>query len=170
MARKIVTNVSLAIRFEYCVQAWSPWLQQDIDLLENDQQRAVKSVSGLTGSYEEKLQELKMYSLKDHRTSGDMIETYEILHLMEDVDQSKFFTVSFTNNTYATRQAVNVSEDGSPTSPTWDQLNGQSRLELRANFFTQRLVITWSSPPNSIQYSESVNAFKKKYDQLFLNT
>jgi len=62
---------------EYCVQAWSPWLQQDIDLLENVQRRAVRSISGLSGSYEEKLKELKMYSLKDRRTRGDMIETYK---------------------------------------------------------------------------------------------
>ena len=32
---------------EYSMQAWSPWLQLDIDLLENFQRRVVKAVSGL---------------------------------------------------------------------------------------------------------------------------
>ena len=40
--------------WEY-VHVCSPWLQQDIDTLEKVQRRTVKSVSGLTGSYEEKL-------------------------------------------------------------------------------------------------------------------
>ena len=53
----------------------------------------------LSGSYEEKLNELKMYSLKDHRTRGDMIETYKIVHRIEDVDPAA---------NHATRQAVSV--------------------------------------------------------------
>ena len=36
---------------EYAVQAWSPWLQQDIDLLESVQVRAVKAISSLKGTY-----------------------------------------------------------------------------------------------------------------------
>ena len=47
----------LRLRFhlyhEYCVQAWSLWLLQDIELLENVQRRAVNSVFKWTGTYEE---------------------------------------------------------------------------------------------------------------------
>ena len=154
---------------EYCVQAWSPWLQQDIETLENVQRRAVNSVSGLTGSYEEKLEQLKMYSLKDRRTRGDMIQTYKILRQIDDVDPSKFFSMSSTFHAYATRQAVNVSENGFTTSFTWALQKGQSRLDLRANFFSQRVVNTCNSLPSSLKNSESVNAFKNRYDKLFLN-
>lgn len=154
---------------EYFVQAWSPWLQQDIDFPENFQRRALNSVSGLTGSDEEKLQQRKMYSLKDLRNRWDMIKKYKTLHQIEDVDPSKFFSMSSTNHTYAARQAVNVSEDGFTTSRTWALLRGQSRLELRANFFTHLVVNTWNLLPNSIQNSKSVNAFENKYDQLFVN-
>ena len=154
---------------EYCVQAWSPWLQQDIDLLENVQRRAVKCVSGLTGSYEDKLKQLRMYSLENRRTCGDMIETYKILHQIEDVDPNTFLSMSSTNHTHGTRQAITVSEDGSSTLPTLGLLKGRCRLELRSNFFSQRVVNTWNSLPTSIQNSESVNAFKYKYDKLHLN-
>ena len=155
---------------EYCVQSWSPWLQQDIDLLENVQRRAVRSVSGLTGSYEEKLKELKMYSLQDRRTRGDMIETYKIVHNIEDIDSSKFFTISSDSHTHATRQAFTMSEDGSTNTSAFGLLKGPSRLELRANFFSQRVINKWNSLPPSIRNSLSVNSFKNNYDELHLKT
>ena len=126
-------------------------------------------MSGLIGSYEEKLKQLEMYSLKDRRTRGDIIQTYEILHQIDVVVPSKFFSMSLTNHTYATHQAVNVSEDGFTTSPTWPLQKDQCRLALRANFFSQRVVNTWNSLPSSLQNSESGDAFKNKYDKLFLN-
>ena len=49
---------------EYAVQSWSPWLQQDIDMLENVQMRAVKAISGLKGTYEEKLAQLELPTLR----------------------------------------------------------------------------------------------------------
>ena len=151
---------------EYCVQAWSPWLQQDIDLLENVQRRAVRSISGLSGSYEEKLKELKMYSLKDRRTRGDMIETYKIVHRIEDVDPSAYFTFPAAN--HATRQAVSVTEDGT-VLPWYGLQKGPSRLELRAQFFTQRVINNWNSLPLEVKNSASTNAFKNNYDRLFLD-
>ena len=89
---------------ECCIQAWSPWLQQDVDLLENVQKRAVKAISGLTGTYEEKLKSLKMLSLEDRRRRGDMIETFKLVHGFENVDSSKFF--SFSHNTVVTESSV----------------------------------------------------------------
>ena len=60
---------------EYCVQAWSPWLLQDKELLENVQRRAVNAVSGLSGTYNEKLSSLKLLSLEQRRLRGDMLFT-----------------------------------------------------------------------------------------------
>ena len=55
---------------EYAVQAWCPWTEHDVDLLESVQRRAVRMISGLSGTYEEKLQELGLMSLKDRRIRG----------------------------------------------------------------------------------------------------
>ena len=74
---------------EYSVQAWSPWLQSDIDLLENVYCRAVKAVSGLKGSYEDKHSSMNMLSLQQRRLQGDMIKTLKLLHNIEDIDPSK---------------------------------------------------------------------------------
>ena len=48
---------------EYAVQTWSPWLQKDIDLLKAVQRRAVQAVSGIAGSYSEKLSILNLPAL-----------------------------------------------------------------------------------------------------------
>ena len=149
---------------EYDVQAWRPWLQQDIDMLENVQRRALKAVSGLHGSYKEKLKSLSMLSLEERRQRGDMIETFKIIHNIEDIDPSKFFSFSSNNHNYATRQATVISED--VIIPSFGLVKGPSRIELRMNFFSQRVVNSWNALPSTVKNSESVNAFKNNYDNL----
>ena len=43
---------------EYCIQAWSPYLRKDIDMVENSQRRATKLIPGFIDlTYEERLKE-----------------------------------------------------------------------------------------------------------------
>ena len=64
---------------EFASPAWSPWLEGDIDLLESVQKRFVKMVSGLTKTtYEERLKELNILSLKDRRIYFDLVESRDI--------------------------------------------------------------------------------------------
>jgi hypothetical protein len=54
---------------EFAVQAWSPSLQADKELLENVQRRAVGMVSGLQSrDYEGRLRELKLTTLEEGNT------------------------------------------------------------------------------------------------------
>ena len=149
---------------EYCVQAWSPWLQQDIDLIEKVQQRAVKAVSGLSGSYSEKLAELKLLSLADRRSRGDMIQTFKIVNKIDDVEPSDFFTFSTAQHSHATRQAATVTE--SATLPSLGLSQGPCNLELRRNFFSQRVVAPWNTLPTEVQSAPSVDQFKIRYDSV----
>ena len=64
---------------EFSVPAWSPWTEADKLVLENVQKRAVRMVSGLSGSYEENLKDLNLQSLEDRRLRYDMIQTYKII-------------------------------------------------------------------------------------------
>ena len=149
---------------EYSVQAWRPWLQQEIDILENVQRRAVRAVSGLDGSYEQKLKLLNLLSLEEKRQRGDMIETFKIVRGIEDIDLLKFFTLSSSNHSYATRQTTTISGDTS--TPYFGLVKQPFRLELRRNFFSQRVVNPWNALPSSVKNSLSVNNFKNNYDKL----
>ncbi|XP_072022805.1 uncharacterized protein B0403.1-like [Amphiura filiformis] len=77
---------------EYYIQAWSPTLKKDIITLEKVQRRATKLVPELRNlSYDERLEELNLYSLEQRRIRGDLIETFKILTGLENTDKDRFF-------------------------------------------------------------------------------
>ena len=151
-------------QLEYCVQAWNPWLRTDIELLENVQKRAIRAVSGLSGSYEEKLAALKLPSLEARRMRGDLIEVFKIIHGFENVNASKFFTFASENHCYATR-ASTVVQDGK-SAPSLDLAKKPFKLDIRGKFFSQRVINAWNGLPYSLKCATSVNQFKNRYDKL----
>ena len=86
---------------EYAVQCWNPWLKQDINLPEGVQKRAVRSIQGLHGSYDEKLQQINLPSLVGRRLRGDMIQTYKIVNRIDEVEPATWFEIDgdTTSNT-----------------------------------------------------------------------
>ena len=78
---------------EFAVDAWSPRTMADIDCLERVQQKAVKAVSGLKGrTYEERLTEVGLLSLRDRRKETDMVQTFKIVRgidVVEDFTERK---------------------------------------------------------------------------------
>ena len=124
----------------------------DIDRLENVQKRMVRQVTGLQGiTYEERLEELGMDTLEKRRMDQDMIQAFKILKEVDDVDKTiwSWFT-TMENRQQRTRAAVGG-----------HNLEGQlSRLELRRNFFSQRVVDMWNALPNSTKSAKTVQEFK----------
>ena len=149
---------------EYCVQAWSPWLKQDIDVLENVQRRAVFAISGLSGSYEDRLSAIKLLSLQDRRKRGDMLETFKIVKQIDNVDPLSFFQFTSNIHRYPTRQAASVDDETLEIHPAHGLSERPCRLELRKNFFANRVGSPWNSLSFTIKDASCLNNFKKRYD------
>ena len=150
---------------EYAVQAWSPWTKQDIDNIEAVQKRAIRNCHGLHGSnYEEKLKEVGLTTLVDRRRRGDLLETFKILNRYDDVDYRTWFK-KVNDQHQMTRQAVVVSEDGTVVGGTDKLSKPTSRLEVRKQFFSCRVVDGWNNLPDDVRGAVSVDDFKVKYDK-----
>ncbi len=142
---------------EFAVQAWSPWSCSDIDCLERIQEKAVKQVSGLVGkTYEERLTELGIESLEKRRMRLDLIETFKILRGHEDVEPSTWFKLVPQERTRLTR----MSADGLCLQRV------QTRLDLRRNFFSSRVVEPWNRLPEQTRRSPNVSSFKTAISKL----
>ena len=148
---------------EYAVQAWNPWLKQDVENIEAVQKRAIRCCFGLVGdSYEDKLQEVGLTTLVDRRRRGDMLETYKIMNEIDDVDYRTWFT-KVDEQHQKTRQAVTISEVGTVLA-TDNLMKPKSKLEIRKNFFSCRVVDHWNNLPGDVRRAANVPEFKKKYD------
>ena len=138
---------------EYCVQAWNPWLNKDIEMLENVQKRAVRMVTNLKGnSYEEKLKEVGLTSLAERRSRGDMIQVWKILHNHDNVKNCWFKMASESLRT--TRL----------TSSAWNLTLPITNSDLRRNFFSIRVINNWNALPEHIKSAKSLNLFKNYFD------
>jgi hypothetical protein len=136
-------------KLEYCVQAWRPFLQRDIDLLEKVQRRATRMiVKDENKTYEERLQILNWTTLETRRLRGDLIQTFKILKGLDKVDSSMYFVKSSTG---LRGHSLKLFKSG-------------SRLDIRRFFFSQRVVDEWNRLPESAIQCQTVNNFKSKLD------
>ena len=140
---------------EYAIQAWSPYLQCDIDTLEKVQRRATKIAAGIKElSYEARLKSLNLTTLKTRRLRGDLIEVFKILKGTDDLPKYYLFQMR--------------SEDK-------NRLRGHSlmleipkaRLNIRKNSFPLRIVSEWNRLPSALVDADSVNILKNRIDEHF---
>ena len=143
---------------EYCIQAWSPYWKADKEKLEKVQRRAVNMVAGLKGkTYEDKLKEVGLTSLEERRNRGDMIQTFKIIHGLDNVDVGTWFKMAGDR---AREGAVNTRQSRDITR----LVEGESHYENRRNFFSQRVPSRWNSLPETTRQQTTVLGFKAAYD------
>ena len=159
-ANQVLGQISRAFHYrdrhlEFAVPTWYPWSTADIELLEKVQVRAIRMVSGLQGTYEDKLRELNLQTLEERWRRADMIQTHKIIHGIDKVDRHTWF--NFVSNTDRNTRALS------------DNLNlskPNARLEIRRNFYFNRVIDSWNRLPFDVKRAASTNQFKNMYDNL----
>jgi len=151
---RLIYRTYIRPHIEYCIQAWSPHLVKDVEVLENVQRAATTLVPKLRKySYPQRLKLLGITSLTDRRERGDMIEVYKLLTAKEKINPDQFFKLAQNHYGLRGHDKKIVKE--------------RSRLDIRKFFFSQRVVSKWNSLPASVVDAESVNGFKNAYDRFF---
>ena len=138
---------------EYCVQAWRPHNQKDIDNLEGVQRRMTKMINGMgEDEYSVRLSKTKLLSLEMRRLRSDLIEVFKIMHNLEGVKREDFFQL----RTATGRRGHSLTI-----------LKQHCRLNVRKYFFTHRVVDTWNKLSEDTVNSKTVNSFKNQIDPSF---
>jgi len=137
---------------EYAVTVWNPHKEYLIEELEKVQRKATKIVKECRSkSYLERLQHLKLPTLKYRRTRGDMIEVYKILHNKYDSN--------------AVGLNLNLSNIVHTRSNSYKLDKHRPKYDLRKFFFSERVVELWNSLPPSVVQAETVDTFKNRLDK-----
>lgn len=138
---------------EYAVQAWSPYYQKDVSLIEKVQRRATRIPSDLRGlKYNQRLAKLGLQSLKDRRLRGDLIQWYKYKKGLNDITWTQ---EPVTRPPRGERRGLLV----------YEQHNSKFGNKQRDNFFTNRIARSWNSLSDSDIEAPTVNSFKAALDR-----
>ena len=119
--------------------------------MERVQRRATKMIDQCQNlSYEKRLKAAGLIALDKRRERGDLIQVFKLIKGFDKVDYKHFFQLSTDRRTRGHKLRL---------------VKVRSRLEIRRNFFSQRVVNSWNELPDIVVEAETVNSFKNRLDK-----
>ena len=150
---------------EFSVASWGPWFEKDAEELEKVQKRAVRAMSNVRGeTYEEKLRDAGLVTLKERRRRGDLIEAFKVIKGYNNVNRDLWFDLRRRESLRPTRTNSTI-EDGTEVRKPDVMYKPKAQKEIRENFYTVRVVQEWNELPDEIKSASSINSFKNMYDK-----
>ncbi|KAH9592422.1 hypothetical protein MS3_00004352 [Schistosoma haematobium] len=148
-AKTFLTLYTVFVRpkLEYCIQAASPCLKKDSELLEKVQKTATKLIPGIAKlPYESRLANLNLSPLSYRRTRGDLITVFKLLSDKFAPNMPSFFLSSETENLREHSEKVH--------KPRTNYLSADYRL-------SHRIINEWNSLPQHVVEAPSVDSFRR---------
>ena len=140
---------------EYAIQAWNPWNATDIEMLERVQRQATRQIPGIGKmEYEDCLKTLGLTTLQDRRKRGDLIEVHKMLNGITNVQKDQLFEM---------RDGIQLTRG----NICLNLYKHHTRLEIRKNFFTERVINDWNHLPLEVKTAEDTSTFKIYYDKFY---
>jgi len=126
-----------------------------MDLLEWVQRTAAKMITRLKHlCYEERLRELRLFSLEKRRLRGDLLAAFQCLKGAYKRAGEGLFTMACRHRT---------------RSNGFKLKEGRFRLDIRKKFFTVRVVRPWHRLPREAVTASSLAVFKVSLDGALSN-
>ena len=135
---------------DYCSCVWNLGYVGDTAKLERVQRRWTKQVEGMyETSYESRLRQLGLYSIRGRLLRGDLIKIWKTFHTDTDVGLGEVFDRQSHRATRGHRFKLSIP---------------RCRTEVKRRFFNVRCVSIWNSLPPDVPELETLEKFKTKLD------
>lgn len=146
-------------KLEFNTSVWSPYLSKDIEKIEKIQATYTRTAflrcNIKFSSYENRLYQLNIKSLRTRRLIFDLVLIYKIIHGLTDMDFNDFFT--FKSSPYSLRgNSIKIAAKINSKIPN---------LQIKHCFFL-RATKYWNLLPDSIAQTPTLSIFKHRVAKL----